>query len=81
MRFEQGLTVAQIATTMRLDQKGLYRPLDRLLRDLRRRWRPRASVPRSGHGLLGEVELPSGATRSHEPSDSASVYLRRSANW
>jgi RNA polymerase sigma factor for flagellar operon FliA len=35
MRFEDGRTVAEIASTLRLDQKALYRRIDRLLRDLR----------------------------------------------
>jgi len=35
MRFEDGRTVAEIAATLRLDQKRLYRRIDRLLRDLR----------------------------------------------
>src|SRR5262245_43748887 len=36
MRFEDGRTVADIAATLRLDQKALYRRVDRLLLDLRR---------------------------------------------
>jgi RNA polymerase sigma factor for flagellar operon FliA len=36
MRFEDGRTVADIATILRLEQKALYRRLDRLLLDLRR---------------------------------------------
>lgn len=35
MRFEDGRTVAEIAATLRLDQKRLYRRVDKLLRDLR----------------------------------------------
>jgi RNA polymerase sigma factor for flagellar operon FliA len=36
LRFEDGRTVADIAATLRLDQKSLYRRLERLLRDLRK---------------------------------------------
>jgi RNA polymerase sigma factor (sigma-70 family) len=35
LRFEDGRSVADIAATMHLDQKGLYRRVDRLLRQLR----------------------------------------------
>lgn len=35
LRFEDSRTVAEIAAMLRLDQKGLYRRLDRLTRDLR----------------------------------------------
>jgi RNA polymerase sigma factor (sigma-70 family) len=35
LRFEDGRTVAEIAAALRLDQKGLYRRMDRLLRQLR----------------------------------------------
>jgi RNA polymerase sigma factor (sigma-70 family) len=35
MRFEDGRTVADISATLRLEQKALYRRLDRLLMDLR----------------------------------------------
>lgn len=35
MRFKDGRTVAEIAATLRLDQKELYRHMDRLLRRLR----------------------------------------------
>jgi RNA polymerase sigma factor for flagellar operon FliA len=35
MRYMDGRSVPQIATTLRLDQKTLYRRLDRLIRDLR----------------------------------------------
>jgi RNA polymerase sigma factor for flagellar operon FliA len=35
MRFEDGCTVAEIATILRLDQKPLYRRVDRLLKELR----------------------------------------------
>jgi RNA polymerase sigma factor (sigma-70 family) len=35
LRFEDGQTVAEIAITLRQDQKGLYRRIDRLLRELR----------------------------------------------
>src|SRR5258708_11804305 len=35
MRFEDGRTVADIATVLRLDQKSLYRRLEKLLRQLR----------------------------------------------
>jgi len=35
MRFEDGCTVVEIAGMLRLDQKGLYRCLDRLLKGLR----------------------------------------------
>jgi RNA polymerase sigma factor for flagellar operon FliA len=36
MRFEDGRTVAEIAGILRLDQKGLYRRLERLLKELRK---------------------------------------------
>jgi RNA polymerase sigma factor for flagellar operon FliA len=35
MRFEDGCTVAEIATILRLDQKALYRRVERLLKELR----------------------------------------------
>jgi RNA polymerase sigma factor for flagellar operon FliA len=35
LRFQDGRTVVEIARMLRLDQKGLYRRLDRLLKDLR----------------------------------------------
>ena len=35
MRFEDARTVAEIASTLRLDQKALYRRVERLLKDLR----------------------------------------------
>jgi RNA polymerase sigma factor (sigma-70 family) len=36
MRFEDGRSVAEIATALRLDQRGLYRRIDKLLKSLRR---------------------------------------------
>ena len=36
LRFEDGRAVSEIATLLRLDQKGLYRRLDRLLQNLRK---------------------------------------------
>jgi hypothetical protein len=35
LRFEDGRTVVEIAGMLRLDQKGLYRRLERLMKDLR----------------------------------------------
>ena len=36
MRFDDGRTVAEIAPTLGLDQRALYRRIERLLRDLRK---------------------------------------------
>jgi RNA polymerase sigma factor for flagellar operon FliA len=36
LRFEDGKTVAEIASILRLDQKALYRRMERLLKDLRK---------------------------------------------
>lgn len=36
LRFEDGRTVVEIASMLRIDQKGLYRRLERLLKDLRK---------------------------------------------
>jgi RNA polymerase sigma factor (sigma-70 family) len=36
MRFDDGRTIAEIALTLRLDQKALYRRVEKLLRELRR---------------------------------------------
>jgi RNA polymerase sigma factor for flagellar operon FliA len=35
MRFEDGRTVAEIAAVLHVDQKGLYRRFERVLRELR----------------------------------------------
>jgi RNA polymerase sigma factor (sigma-70 family) len=37
LRFDENLTVAQIARALQMDQKALYRRFERLLRDLRTR--------------------------------------------
>ena len=69
MRFEQGLTVAQIAGTMRLDQKKLYRRIDRLLRDLRRALEADGFEAGAVSSLLGEIELLSPARVSRAARD------------
>ena len=60
MRFEHGLSVAQTAEAMHLDQKALYRRIDRLLRDLRRALEANGFDARDVVELIGQVEWPSG---------------------
>lgn len=57
LRFEDGQTVAAIATMLRLDQKSLYRRLDRLLRDLRAGLEARGVSAAEVTDLLGDGPL------------------------
>jgi RNA polymerase sigma factor for flagellar operon FliA len=51
MRFQDGRTVVEIAKTLRLDQKGLYRRLERLMKELR------AALEAQGVGVAAVVEM------------------------
>ena len=60
LRFEDGRTVAQIAAILRIEQKPLYRRLDRLLRELRDGLEDRGVSRAEVKELLGDapVEMP-----------------------
>ena len=53
LRFESGMTVAQIARSMRIEQKLLYRRMEKLLRDLRAELEHAGIDPRDVADLIG----------------------------
>lgn len=53
LRFEGGMTVAQIARSLQLDQKLLYRRLDRRMRELREQLERSGIAPRDVLDLIG----------------------------
>jgi RNA polymerase sigma factor (sigma-70 family) len=55
LRFEDGRTVADIAGMLRLDQKGLYRRLERLFRDLRSGLEGRGVTAEEVSSLMGDA--------------------------
>jgi len=57
LRFEQGLTVAQIARTLRLDQKLTYRRIERMMREIRRQLERAGITARDVDDLVGRAEV------------------------
>ena len=64
LRFEDGRTVSQMAAIMRLEQKPLYRRLERLLRELRTGLEDRGVSRAEVQELLGDalIEVPGGGS-------------------
>lgn len=56
LRFEQGMTVAQIARAMQRDQKFLYRQLDRCMREIRAEIEKSGLAPADVLDLIGRDE-------------------------
>ena len=56
-RFEQGLTVAQIARVLRLDQKLTYRRIERMMREIRRQLERAGITARDVDDLIGRDEI------------------------
>jgi len=56
LRFEQGLTVAQIARVLRLDQKLTYRRIERIMREIRRQLERAGITARDVDDLIGRDE-------------------------
>ncbi|MCU1348044.1 MAG: polymerase sigma factor, sigma-70 family, partial [Acidobacteria bacterium] len=56
LRFEGGMTVAQIARALQLDQKLLYRRLENRMRDLRRQLEGHGVASRDALDLIGRDE-------------------------
>jgi len=54
LRFGSGMTVAQIARSMRLDQKQLYRRIERHLRDVRTELESNGIAPEEATALIGD---------------------------
>jgi RNA polymerase sigma factor for flagellar operon FliA len=57
LRFEQGLTVAQIARVLRLDQKLTYRRIERMMREIRRQLERAGITARDVDDLIGRDEI------------------------
>ena len=75
LRFEDGRTVAQIATILRLEQKPLYRRLERLLRELRTGLEESGVSREEVKELLGDalIEMPDGGPGGETGGDRPSI--------
>lgn len=82
LRFECGMTVAQIARSLHVEQKLLYRRMDRQLRELRADLVSAGIEPAAALDLLGqpdvtlEFTMESAATRPSENNDGAETAAR-----
>lgn len=56
LRFEGGMTVAQIARALQIDQKLTYRRIERRMRELREELERRGIAPEDVHDLIGGDE-------------------------
>ena len=57
LRFEGGMTVAQIARTLRLDQRLLYRQIERRMQDLKKEFARSGIAPRDVLDLIGRDDV------------------------
>lgn len=68
LRFEGGMTIAQIASALQIEQKLLYRRVERRLRDLRSKLEERGVAPDDAMDLVGrsdtDLHFDFGAARS-----------------